>query len=42
MVTLKLGRSQPESSRISDNAAAAKAPPMMAVHEIAEIDDSKV
>ena len=42
MVTLKPAEARPESSGISDNAAAAKALPMMAVHEIVEIDDSKV
>jgi len=31
----------PRASRISDNAAMAKAPPMIAAHEIAQIDDSK-
>jgi hypothetical protein len=32
----------PRASKISDNAAVAKAPPMIAAQEIAEIDDSKV
>jgi hypothetical protein len=32
----------PRASRISDNAAVAKAPPMIAAQEIAEVDDSKV
>jgi hypothetical protein len=32
----------PRASRISDNAAVAKAPPMIAAHEIAEVEDSKV
>jgi hypothetical protein len=32
----------PRASRISDNAAVAKAPPMIAAHEIAEVRDSKV
>src|SRR6516165_7222534 len=32
----------PRASSISDNAAIAKAPPMIAAQEIAEIDDSNV
>ena len=32
----------PRASRISVSAAAAKAPPMTAAQEIAEVDDSKV
>src|SRR5271163_3316080 len=32
----------PRASRFSDNAAAAKAPPMIAAQEIAEVDDFKV
>ena len=32
----------PRASRISDKAAVAKAPPMIAAQEIAEIDDSTV
>src|SRR5271168_3778633 len=32
----------PRASRISDNAAAAKAPPIIAAQEIAEVDDSNV
>jgi hypothetical protein len=32
----------PRASRISDKAAVARAPPMIAVQEIAEVDASKV
>src|SRR5271169_3606241 len=32
----------PRATRINDNAAAAKAPPMIAAQEIAAVDDSKV